>query len=236
MAKKQALKEYRAKRDFQQSPEPTGDSVKAPRRRASKLIFCVQMHLASHLHYDFRLEHNGVLLSWAVPKGPSLNPSDKRLAMQVEDHPKEYADFEGIIPSGYGAGIVMLWDYGTWEPIENLEDGLEKGHFKFNLMGTKLKGSWAMARIARSFGSKPQWLLIKHADEWSGAIDIVTFAPLSVKSSRDFKGILKSSGYPEEWSEKPPAKGGEAGQMYASLLKSVPVKTLSKKLTWQSNK
>jgi bifunctional non-homologous end joining protein LigD len=236
MAKKKALKEYRAKRDFAESPEPTGDSGKVARPGKSQLIFCVQMHLASHLHYDFRLEHNGILLSWAVPKGPSLTPSDKRLAMQVEDHPKDYADFEGVIPSGYGAGIVMLWDYGTWEPIEDIDEGLEKGHFKFNLKGTKLKGSWAMARLGRSFGSKPQWLLIKHADEWSGAIDITTFAPLSVKSDRDFKGILKASGYPEEWKVNPPAKGGEAGHMYVSLLESVPAKKLSKKKTWHANK
>src|SRR5918995_1141212 len=135
-----ALEEYKRKRDFQKTPEPPAKVIE---RKGRELFFCVQKHLASHLHYDFRLEHNGVLLSWAVPKGPSLNPKDKRLAMRVEDHPYHYRDFEGVIPSGYGAGIVMLWDRGTWQPEPGSEDvdaALAKGELKLRLEGTKLKG------------------------------------------------------------------------------------------------
>src|SRR6266446_3150439 len=132
-----ALKEYQAKRDFKKSPEPSGKG-KAKLRGAAATgkpgahFFCVQKHLASHLHYDFRLEHKGVLLSWAVPKGPALDPKDKRLAMHVEDHPFDYGEFEGVIPEGYGAGIVMLWDRGTWSPeVDDVDAALKKGDLKF---------------------------------------------------------------------------------------------------------
>ena len=151
-ASTRSLKEYQAKRNFSESPEPVGTKkakLRVAKAKAKTPNFCVQKHLASHLHYDFRLEHRGVLLSWAVPKGPSLNPKDKRLAMRVEDHPLDYADFEGVIPSGYGAGIVMVWDRGTWTPEEGFQDvdaALEAGELKFSLDGVKLKGSWVLVR------------------------------------------------------------------------------------------
>src|SRR5438477_11770522 len=159
-----SLKEYQAKRDFTKSPEPTGKGK--PVRGAKKDgFFCVQKHLASHLHYDFRLEHHGVLLSWAVPKGPSLNPKDKRLAMRVEDHPVAYGEFEGVIPEGYGAGIVMLWDKGTWTPeVDDIDAALKKGDLKFTLDGYKLKGSWVLVRTggrypgARGGSGDRSWL------------------------------------------------------------------------------
>lgn len=138
------LTDYQAKRNFEVTPEPAG----RVRSSASKkdLIFVIQKHQASHLHYDFRLEWNGTLLSWAVPKGPSLNPAVKRLAMQVEDHPLDYATFEGVIPEGnYGGGTVMVWDRGTWEAENDVAEGLEGGQLKFSLRGAKLRGSWALA-------------------------------------------------------------------------------------------
>jgi len=217
-----ALEKYKAKRDFTQSPEPAGDTPrKSPAGRQAR-FFCVQKHLASHLHYDFRLEHNGVLLSWAVPKGPSLDPATKRLAMHVEDHPVEYGEFEGVIPSGYGAGIVMLWDRGTWTPeVDDIDAALKKGDLKFTLDGYKLKGSWVLVRTkgrwAGSGGDGRSWLLIKHRDDWAGDVDIAEFAPLSVKSSGDFADIL-AQGNPDVWVSHRPAEGGEAGTMFKRII------------------
>ena len=217
-----ALDEYTKKRDFKKSPEPSGSRVpKSPAGRASR-FFCVQKHLASHLHYDLRLEHNGVLLSWAVPKGPSLDPSVKRLAMAVEDHPFDYGEFEGVIPSGYGAGIVMLWDRGTWTPeVDDVDAALTKGDLKFTLDGYKLKGSWVLVRTkgrwASSSGADRSWLLIKHRDNWAGEIDIAAFAPHSVKSQGDFADIL-SKGNPDIWQSHRPAQGGEAGAMFEKIV------------------
>ena len=146
-----ALEEYKRKRNFAKTPEPSGDAS-GKKAKKSALFFCVQKHLASHLHYDFRLEWNGVLLSWAVPKGPSINPADKRLAMQTEDHPFDYGTFEGVIPEGYGAGIVMLWDRGTWTPEnDDVDAALRKGDLKFTLDGFKLKGSWVLIRTEGRF-------------------------------------------------------------------------------------
>jgi bifunctional non-homologous end joining protein LigD len=219
-----ALDTYRKKRDFTKSPEPAGDKPrKSPAGRVAR-FFCVQKHLASHLHYDFRLEHNGVLLSWAVPKGPSLDPATKRLAMHVEDHPFDYGEFEGVIPSGYGAGIVMLWDRGTWTPeVDDVDKAIEKGDLKFTLDGYKLKGSWVLVRTTGGYaGNRGQegrsWLLIKHRDDWSsGELDIAEFAPLSVKSEGDFAEIL-SQDNPDIWRSNRPAQGGATGAMFDRII------------------
>jgi bifunctional non-homologous end joining protein LigD len=218
------LKKYQEKRNFKVSPEPKGDETKARRARKGKpLFFCVQKHLASHLHYDLRLEHHGVLLSWAVPKGPSLDPKVKRFAQQVEDHPIEYGTFEGVIPEGYGAGIVMLWDSGTWVPESpDVDAALAKGELKFRTDGYKLKGSWVMVRT-RGYGrqgeksSGPSWLLIKHRDEWSGDLDITEFAPLSVKSGDDFPAIMAAQD-PKLWMSHQPTKGGATSAMLREII------------------
>jgi bifunctional non-homologous end joining protein LigD len=244
------LDKYKQKRNFSSTPEPAGDlKVAAERAKNAKpdkgLFFCVQKHLASHLHYDFRLEHKGVLLSWAVPKGPSLDPKTKRLAMHVEDHPIEYGTFEGVIPSGYGAGIVMLWDQGTWKPESpDIDAALKKGDLKLTLDGYKLKGSWVLVRTGggyggRSGGESRSWLLIKHRDDWAGDVDITEFAPRSVKSGGDFEDILAAD-KPDVWVSNRPAEGGAAGEMLATIIeraaalkagRSVPESQPSRKTT-----
>src|SRR6201986_4307473 len=161
------LDEYRRKRSPARTPEPFGDGAVRP---LSAAIFVVQKHSATRLHYDLRLEWDGVLKSWAVARGPSLNPADKRLAVEVEDHPLDYGDFEGTIPKGqYGGGTVMLWDRGYWEPEGNPEKMLAKGDLKFTLDGDKLHGSWVLVRMrGDKFGGKrTNWLLIKHHDKYA---------------------------------------------------------------------
>lgn len=167
-----ALEDYRKKRHFDETPEPSGGSRADFVAESSKggLLYVVQKHASRRLHYDFRLELDGVLLSWAVPKGPSLDPRDRHLAARVEDHPLEYGDFEGTIPEGeYGAGTVELWDRGTWEPEGDPRAGLGKGDLKFTLHGEKLKGSWVLVRMKPRPGEKGKenWLLIKHRDEYA---------------------------------------------------------------------
>lgn len=190
------LKEYRKKRDFRVTPEPSGARAPA-RKKIASLAYAIQKHRASHLHYDFRLEWNGALLSWAVPKGPSLDPSTKRLAMQVEDHPLEYANFEGVIPEGeYGAGTVMVWDEGTWEPESpDPEAALQKGDLKFTLHGKKLRGSWVLVRT-RGYGggsSRSAWLLIKHRDQYASPRDITQDQPYSALSHRLLADIAREA-------------------------------------------
>jgi bifunctional non-homologous end joining protein LigD len=224
------LEKYKQKRNFNESPEPAGDTTLAAARARNisgkaPRFFCVQKHLASHLHYDFRLEHNGDLHSWAVPKGPSLDPKTRRLAMAVEDHPVEYGTFEGVIPSGYGAGIVMLWDQGTWTPeVDDVDAALKKGDLKFTLDGFKLKGSWVLVRTkggqwgARASGGDGRsWLLIKHRDDWAGDVDIAEFAPLSVKSKGDLADILAQDN-PDIWQSHRPAEGGDTGAMFKRII------------------
>lgn len=196
------LERYREKRDFRATPEPRG---RVARGKAKELSFVIQKHAASHLHYDFRLELNGVLLSWAVPKGPSLDPHDRRLAMHVEDHPLEYGGFEGIIPPRqYGSGTVMVWDRGTWHPIGDPVAAYAKGHLKFELDGEKLKGRWALIRTHGSkYGGssgKQAWLLIKESDEYAregDAARIVDEEPDSVVSGRSLERIARDKAH--EW-------------------------------------
>ncbi len=179
------LEEYRRKRRFAVTPEPAG--VRKPKKGAKGLVYVVQKHRATALHYDFRLEWNGVLLSWAIPKGPSLDPAVKRMASHVEDHPIEYATFEGIIPAEeYGGGTVMVWDRGTWTPESNdVDAALERGDLKFTLHGEKLKGSWVLVRTKGWGGSsKPSWLLIKHRDDFASDEDVAEARPRSVVSNR----------------------------------------------------
>lgn len=190
------LNQYRAKRSFEETPEPTGAKGKKRPKEANLPIFVVQKHDATRLHYDFRLEHHGVLLSWAVPKGPSLDPKDKRLAIQVEDHPYEYHDFEGIIPKGYGAGTVMVWDEGTYNAVGKttqketeaaITAGLKKGHLQFVLHGKKLNGVFNLVRL-KTDENKPQWLLFKSHDE-AASTDPVVEKGDSVKTGRSLEEI-----------------------------------------------
>jgi bifunctional non-homologous end joining protein LigD len=187
------LEEYQAKRNFKVTAEPKGAR---PTAKSADLVYVIQKHLASQLHYDFRLEWRGVLKSWAIPKGPSLDPSVKRLAAEVEDHPLEYGGFEGVIAEGeYGGGTVMLWDQGTWTPEDlNVDASLEKGELKFALSGKKLRGSWVLVRAKFGRSSKPQWLLIKHRDRYASTEDFLLEQPRSVVSNRLLAEIARNAG------------------------------------------
>jgi bifunctional non-homologous end joining protein LigD len=231
------LEEYRKKRRFGVTPEPKGKKEPAP-RRARPLAFVVQKHRATALHYDFRLEWKGVMLSWAVPKGPCYDPAVKRLAMQVEDHPIEYNKFEGIIPEGeYGGGTVMIWDRGTWTPeMPDVDAGLKKGDLKFSLDGKKLHGSWVLVRTrGRKGDSKPAWLLIKHRDAWASTEDVADLAPRSVVSDRLLIEIARDEGGNVE-----KAADGDPPALLRKILKDPallqPAKTSRKKAVWHSRK
>jgi bifunctional non-homologous end joining protein LigD len=229
-----ALKEYKKKRSFTGTPEPKGG-----RPDSKTLQFVVQKHDASHLHYDFRLEMDGVLKSWAVPKGPSLNPAEKRLAMQVEDHPFDYKDFEGIIPAGnYGAGTVIVWDEGTYESLEEtngtkaaqekaLRKGLKEGSLKFRLNGRKLKGEFALVRT-RGRGDN-SWLLIKHRDRYASDKP-VTDKERSVLSKKTLEQIARSPAS-RQWSSNRKTAAGKTAPAKATLAKATIAKATLAKAT-----
>jgi len=183
-----SLSEYKKKRKFDKTPEP------GPKKKKTKTgrMFVIQKHRATQLHYDFRLEADGVLKSWAVPKGPSLDPTVKRLAMEVEDHPVDYAKFEGVIPEGeYGGGTVMVWDYGTYTPEkdEDVSAALKKGELKFTLNGEKLQGSWVLVRTRGR-----QWLLLKHRDFYTTDKEVTELAPVSILTRRSLAEIAEDEG------------------------------------------
>jgi bifunctional non-homologous end joining protein LigD len=229
------LTEYRRKRRFDVTAEPAGG--KKVRARTKKLSYVIQKHRATALHYDFRLEWKGVLLSWAVPKGPSLDPSVKRMAMPTEDHPIEYAKFEGIIPEGeYGGGTVMVWDNGTWTPESpDVDAALKKGDLKFSLDGHKLHGSWVLVRIRGREGGRPPWLLIKHRDEFAAKTDIAETEPRSVVSKRILAEIARDEG-----GDIVKAASGDPPSLIKKLLKEqellAPPKRGRRKAVWHSNR
>src|SRR5215472_14702481 len=217
------LARYRSMRDFDVTSEPSGrKSHEKP--TAEALPFVIQKHAATRLHYDFRLGWNGVLKSWAVTKGPSYVPGDKRLAVQVEDHSMDYGGFEGVIPKGqYGGGTVMLWDHGTWEPHVDVEEGLRKGSLKFALHGEKMKGNWALVRMGGRAANenKPNWLLVKEHDAVErapGDAPITEEAPDSVLSGRTMDEIARAqdrvwqSNREENVAAKPAATNGRTVQ------------------------
>jgi bifunctional non-homologous end joining protein LigD len=225
------LAEYKRKRDFNKTAEPAGKPVGSRSKRA--LRFVIQKHAATRLHFDFRLELDGVMKSWAVPKGPSYDPAVKRLAMEVEDHPIEYNAFEGTIPKGqYGGGTVMLWDRGTYEPesgggAEALREGYERGDLKIILHGKRLQGGWVLVRMRRGDSERAQWLLIKHRDENAdSAYDVTAEVDTSVTTGRTMEQIASNSD--RVWNSN---RGGETESVAprAKAKKSAAKKSASRK-------
>jgi bifunctional non-homologous end joining protein LigD len=186
------LDEYNQKRNFEKTMEPEGE----PMDSADGLRFVVQHHMARRDHYDFRLEWGGSLLSWAVPKGPSYDTKDKRLAVRVENHPLEYRNFEGTIPKGeYGGGTVMLWDEGLWEPYQNVEEGLRSGALKFVLKGRRLKGKWALVRLKpKGDETGDNWLLLKERDEYAKPLEGISEFTTSIRTGRTMTEIEDGAG------------------------------------------
>jgi bifunctional non-homologous end joining protein LigD len=220
------LKKYRSMRDFGDTPEPSGGKPK----KTKLPIFVIQKHAATRLHYDFRLEMEGVLKSWAIPKGPSYDPTVKRLAMMTEDHPYDYAGFEGVIPAGnYGGGNVIIWDNGTFELVEPDDGvkGIKAGKLAFRMYGKKMFGEWALVKIKGRPGSKGnEWLLLKHRDEFANAdVDVTELAPRSIISNKTVEEIGSSK---RTWQSNRPASGTHAPTL-ASKLESEKKKKATKK-------
>ena len=195
VSKPKRLAEYKRKRNFRKTAEPPGKLAGRSRRG---LRFVIQKHAASHLHYDLRLELDGVMKSWAVPKGPSYDPRTRRLAMEVEDHPIEYNKFEGTIPQGeYGGGTVMLWDRGTYEPESGggedaVREGYERGDLKIVMRGKRMFGGWVLVRMRRDAAGRAQWLLIKHRDEYANdEVEVTSVVKTSVATGRTMEQIAK---------------------------------------------
>src|SRR3984957_13494344 len=218
------LERYREMRDFSKTAEPSGRT--ASKATTEGLPFVIQKHAATRLHYDFRLGLHGVLKSWAVTKGPSYVPGDKRLAVQVEDHPMEYGGFEGTIPKGqYGGGTVMLWDEGTWEPVGDAHEALAKGNLKFILHGQKLQGKWVLVRMGGKAANeaKPNWLLIKEHDEHEQTADdppITEKAPNSVLTQRDMDSIARDGDH--VWQSNRPENSSPGKSSPAKQTPSAP--------------
>ncbi len=224
-----ALTEYKRKRHFNRTPEPRG---KVKRRQRGALRFVVQKHAATRLHYDFRLELDGVLKSWAVPKGPSYDPKEKRLAVEVEDHPLDYADFEGIIPEGeYGGGTVAVWDHGSWQPDGDPHAGYRAGKLKFHLAGEKLRGGWTLVRLARRGNERStNWLLIKERDDQAqptADYDVVEAEPNSIVTGRSLDEIAEARD--RVWGAKPGSGAGKRNSARTAKRASSSHKTASKK-------
>ena len=225
------LGDYRKKRRFDVTSEPRGKGIR-PRTRKKKPAFVVQKHRATALHYDFRLEWKGVMLSWAVPKGPSNDPSVKRMAAQVEDHPIEYNK-----AGEYGGGTVMIWDQGTWTPESpDVDEALAKGQLKFSLEGKKLHGSWVLVRLrARPGQSRPSWLLIKHRDQWASTDDVTEVAPRSVVSKRLLVEIARDEG-----GDMARAADGDPPALLRKLVENPrlvsPPRKRGRKSVWHSNR
>src|SRR5437660_2569414 len=219
------LKKYRGMRDFAQTPEPSGGK---PKSKVKLPMFVIQKHAATRMHYDFRLEMEGVLKSWAVPKGPSYDPTVKRLAMMTEDHPYDYGSFEGVIPEGnYGAGNVIIWDTGTWEFIEPGDDpvkAVNQGKLTFRMFGKKMFGEWALVKIRGRSPKGNEWLLLKHRDQYANPnVEVTEVAPRPVVSNL----LVEEIGADNVWiSNRKSTRGAPtlASRLAAEQAKAAPTK------------